>query len=65
MLNPVKLRLFTKAVIIKVKAGAQLADVIDSYTALSDSEKKQLREAVENELSPEEPEAMGNAVESD
>lgn len=54
MLSPVKLRVFVKAVIVKVKAGAELDAVINSYTNLDDKEKEQLREAVLEELQKEE-----------
>lgn len=55
MLNPTKLKLFVKAVILKVKAGEDLDEVINSYTKLSQEEKEQLREAVEKELHPDAP----------
>ncbi|WP_405382649.1 hypothetical protein [Phascolarctobacterium sp.] len=69
MLSPVKLRVFVKAVIVKVKAGAELDAVINSYTNLDDEEKEQLREAVLKELQPEEEEpeaaqAVENVIES-
>lgn len=46
MLNALKLRMFTKAVEIKVNRGEDLEDVLAQYTALNDAEKQQLREAV-------------------
>jgi sRNA-binding regulator protein Hfq len=49
MLNAVKLRLFKRAVEIKLKNGEDLDTVINSYTALNDEEKQQLREAVKND----------------
>lgn len=46
MLNALKLRMFTKAVEIKVNRGEDLEDVLAQYTALDDEEKQQLREEV-------------------
>lgn len=46
MLNALKLRMFTKAVEIKLNRGEDLEDVLAQYTALNDAEKQQLREAV-------------------
>lgn len=49
MLSNVKLRMFTKAVLLKMKSGQNLDDVLNEYTKLTDEEKQQLREAVEKE----------------
>lgn len=45
MLNALKLRMFTKAVQIKLNRGEELEDILAQYTALTDEEKAQLREA--------------------
>lgn len=49
MLSNVKLRMFTKAVLLKMKSGQSLDDVLNEYTKLTEEEKQQLREAVEKE----------------
>lgn len=46
MLSNVKLRIFKRAVILKMKAGEDLDDIINAYNALSMEEKKQLKDAV-------------------
>lgn len=49
MLSNIKLRMFTKAVLLKMKSGQSLEEVLNDYTKLTDEEKQQLREAVERE----------------
>lgn len=49
MLSNIKLRMFTKAALLKMKSGQSLEDVLNDYTKLTDEEKQQLREAVERE----------------
>lgn len=46
MLNTLKLRMFTRAVQIKLDRGENLDEVLVQYTKLTDEEKEQLREAV-------------------
>lgn len=46
MLSGLKLKMFTKAVQIKMSRGEELETILAQYTALSEEEKGQLREAV-------------------
>lgn len=50
MLNAIKLRMFTKAVILKVERGQELEEVLEEYTKLDEGEKEQLREAVKDAI---------------
>lgn len=46
MLSNLKLKMFSKAIKIKMERGEDLEDILNQYTKLTDEEKEQLREAI-------------------
>lgn len=46
MLSNLKVRMFTKAIKIKLDRGEELEEVLSQYTKLNEDEKNQLREAL-------------------
>lgn len=51
MLNTVKLRLYVKAVTIKMERGEKLETILSAYTKLKAEEKEQIRKAINGEES--------------
>ena len=46
MLSNLKVKMFLKAIKIKMERGEDLEDILNQYTKLTDEEKVQLREAI-------------------
>ena len=46
MLSTLKVRMFTKAIKIKMERGEDLEEILEQYTKLTEEEKDQLREAL-------------------
>lgn len=49
MLNTVKLKLYVKAVTIKMERGEELETILSAYTKLKAEEKEQIRKAINGE----------------
>lgn len=46
MLSNLKVKMFLKAIKIKMERGEDLEDILNQYTKLTDEEKEQLREVI-------------------
>ncbi len=46
MLSNLKVKMFAKAIKIKMERGEDLEEILNQYTKLTDEEKEQLREAI-------------------
>ena len=46
MLSNLKVKMFLKAIKIKMERGEDLEDILNQYTKLADEEKEQLRGAI-------------------